>query len=515
MNSTLVINKLTTFVSSSSAAARKLADPVWRFLTFSLADDAIYPARALCATIEKDAMSVAYGTRILSKTTIKGARDYPFEEGKYPQPDVFASSLSLAINDFGAGKAGITLSIPKAWAVIKTAEFPLAVKENLSSVVAYELDRITPFSSDDAFFDFRVVDEKEDKLVLLVIAAKADMVRPYIEALSEKGIGVGRISVNISGIETVFRFADKKAESIFLEIRKDSYEGALFMNGLIGGAFSGSFGSADDTSKLNTLAKEIGPLADTLKINEKPAVLNLILRDKNHVLKEMLKSGLPCTVRILNETAMNIRVPGYTNELPYAAVGGVLESIWPKANSLNLLDKGVHERAKPPLALTALLALSIVVMWILYLIAPLKIEEKRLQEIDHQISIRKDEIKKVEALKKEIDAIQADISTINDFKHGRPMALNILKELTTILPKSTWLSRLRITETTVELEGYAASASGLLSKLEASSYFKKAEFASPTFRDVRMNSDRFNIKMEIEGFTKTNQEKKAGENDEE
>ena len=303
---------------------------------------------------------------------------------------------------------------------------------------------------------------------------------------------------------------DKKTESIFLEIRKDDYEGALFLNGLIGGAFSGSFSSADDTSKINLLAKEIGPLADTLKIHEKPAVLNVVLRDKNHVLKEMLRSGLPCTVRILNETAMDIKVPGYTNELPYAAVGGVLESIWPKANGLNLLERGVHKKPKPPLVLTVLLAVSIVVMWILYLIAPLKIEQKRLEAIDHQIDIRRDEIKKIEALKKEIEGIQADISTINDFKHGRPMALNILKELTTILPKTTWLSRLRITETTVEIEGYAGSASGLLSKLEASSYFKKAEFASPTFRDVRMNADRFNIKMEIEGFSKENQEKKAG-----
>ncbi|MBS1113512.1 MAG: Fimbrial assembly family protein, partial [Nitrospirae bacterium] len=81
----------------------------------------------------------------------------------------------------------------------------------------------------------------------------------------------------------------------------------------------------------------------------------------------------------------------------------------------------------------------------------------------------------------------------------RRMSLDILKELTAILPKSAWLSRVRVSETNVDLEGYATSASGLLSKLEASSFFKKVEFASPTFRDTRMNADRFNIKMEIEG----------------
>jgi hypothetical protein len=40
-------------------------------------------------------------------------------------------------------------------------------------------------------------------------------------------------------------------------------------------------------------------------------------------------------------------------------------------------------------------------------------------------------------------------------------------------------------------------------------HFRKAEFASPTFRDARMNADRFNIKMEIEGIEKEEMEKKG------
>ena len=112
------------------------------------------------------------------------------------------------------------------------------------------------------------------------------------------------------------------------------------------------------------------------------------------------------------------------------------------------------------------------------------------------------EVKKVETLKKEVDALESEVSTINSFKKGKPIALQILKELTAILPKSAWLTRARITDTTVEIEGYAAAATELLSKLEASPYLKKVEFASPTFRDVRLNSDRFVIKMEIEGPAK-------------
>ena len=82
------------------------------------------------------------------------------------------------------------------------------------------------------------------------------------------------------------------------------------------------------------------------------------------------------------------------------------------------------------------------------------------------------------------------------------MALNIMKELTTILPKTVWLTRTRITEETVEIEGYAGAATEILTKLEQSPLFKKVEFTSPTIRDAKMNLDRFVVKMEIEGFEK-------------
>jgi general secretion pathway protein L len=117
------------------------------------------------------------------------------------------------------------------------------------------------------------------------------------------------------------------------------------------------------------------------------------------------------------------------------------------------------------------------------------------------------EFKKVEELKKEVDTLEGEIASIRDFKKDRPMVLQMVKELTTVLPKNAWLTRLRITDSTVEIEGYAASATELLPKLETSPLLKKVEFASPTFRDARLNSDRFVIKMEIEKTGSTGQPK--------
>jgi hypothetical protein len=73
------------------------------------------------------------------------------------------------------------------------------------------------------------------------------------------------------------------------------------------------------------------------------------------------------------------------------------------------------------------------------------------------------------------------------------------------LPKSVWLTRVHINDTNVTIEGYATSATDILPRIEASPYFAKVEFSSPTMRDAKMNMDRFVIRMELEGMKKEEQ----------
>jgi Tfp pilus assembly protein PilN len=498
----IAINRLTSFTSGSIT---KLNDifwkPLWKILTFNPSNDVISAQKSLTASLEKGTLSLAYGSRFLSRIKIKGVREYSFEEGKYPQPEGLASSLILATKELGAAGADVSLSIPKAWVIIKTVEFPVTVKENLPDVIVYELDRITPFNSENAFYDYTVLSESDSKLSVLIMASKADLVKPYIESLSEIGLTVRRLTVNLSSIGTLCHYIDKGKDFIYMQIDTNKYEGASFFGGSINTPFAGSFTSADEKSKADTVIKEIGSLITTQN-SGKLADTMIHLKDKSPTLKELLKVQLPLPVKILNETDIKLRTSGTHEEIPYAAIGGVLESLWPKSKSLNLLKKGHHEIQTTPFALTVILTLLIIAMFVLYMIAPLKLEGKKLQEIDSQIALRKEEVKKVEMLKKEINELNNEISTINNFKGKSPMALDIIKELTVILPKDTWLTRVMIKESTVNIEGYARSASTLLQKLEISKYFKKAEFSSPTFRDTRMNSDRFNIKVEIEGIKK-------------
>ncbi len=96
-----------------------------------------------------------------------------------------------------------------------------------------------------------------------------------------------------------------------------------------------------------------------------------------------------------------------------------------------------------------------------------------------------------EAIIKEIEAINKEQSLIEGFKQEKPLMIDLLRELTNIIPKNAWLSRVKIAGNQINLEGYSPSASGLVEILEASPYFQKVEFSSPTFRDARLNIGSF------------------------
>ncbi len=506
MAEAITIKKLTDFASGSIPRLMGLGSFIRRILTFSPADDLIFPQKALSVSIGKGSLSVAYGTRFLSGMSLKGLKTYPLEDGgRYPQPEEMVSSLTLAVNEFGVPRTGITLSIPKAWAIIRTVEFPSTVRENLASVVAFEMDRLTPFTSEEAFFDFKVLKEGGEKINLLLMAAKSDALMPYLNSLAENGFTVERITVDIAGIGAFCGREGKDSDVLFIDMDEKEYEGALFAGGSIVKVFSGSFTSSGETARVDEVSSQLKKLIEeSIERGKSPKVMAHI-KGSNPSIGELLKVKTSVPVSLLKPSYAQIRYFQSFQDVPYGTVGSLIESLQAGRRGLNLLNKGLYTIQKPPLISTIILMTAIVIIWVAYLLAPLRAEKQRLAEITQTAASMKAAVKKVEDLKKEVADINAEIDSIRNFKEERPLALTLMKELTTVLPKTTWLTRVRITETGVDIEGYAASASELLPKLEASKLFQKVEFASPTFRDVKMNSDRFVIKMEIEGLKKSSE----------
>ena len=215
--------------------------PFRSLLTFSLMEGVLLPKKSLAVSIERGSVWVVLGSRFLSKIKIRGCRKYLFEEGKYPNPGSLASTMVIALRELKASKMRATLSIPREWVIIKTAELPSAVKANINDVVAYELDRLTPLSSESAYYDFKVLSDREDKLTLIIVVARTDMINQYLNALRAENVFIDRVTVNLSGLGTLCSFMDPKADSICLDVDPYGYEGGFIHDRRIVASFGGVF----------------------------------------------------------------------------------------------------------------------------------------------------------------------------------------------------------------------------------------------------------------------------------
>lgn len=319
MTSTNAIKRLMFIASVSASKIRKMWVPLWNILTLNANNDLISPKNNLCIAIEHSDVSMSYGSRFLSRIKIKGFKKYPLNDKTYPQPDEFASTVVLAMKDLGISNKDITLSIPKAWTILKTAVFPSTVKENIADVISYELDRLTPFKQEDAAYDFKTIGENGNNITVLLAAAKAEKISPYIDALREHNIQINKVAINLSGIGTLCHYMDQDRSFIFVKINEDSYEGALFLSGFMAEAFTGNFSEADEKSKVDAIAASIKSFKNILEGQGKTPHCIFLLNDKTTALRDMLKLKIDIPISILGETDLKVRIDGSLKDAPYAA----------------------------------------------------------------------------------------------------------------------------------------------------------------------------------------------------
>jgi len=485
--------------------AEKAGRAIGKFLSLSLADKRLSFAKAVCISIEADGIYLVCTEKMLWRTTVRHCRRYPLEANKPVSPEYLATVVSGFVIETKLSRASFILCLPRAWAIVKTVELPLAAKENLSRVVSFELDRFTPLSKDSAWYNYSVLGEDPQNIKILLAVTRADRVQEYLEALRYRNIKIKKIIVSSFAITSLIKNTYPKTNAVFISLRNGVYEYGAIENSLLLQSVSGSVEPGDETG-IDAVVKPTLSLSEKLARNgRRPQIVVAADEEQFNALLnkfgDMKASSLGRDIKY--------KTPQRKEELSPVALGGALGALFHDPQSIDLMNRDDNVQERTPLALTFVLLAGIAAMAAFYFLLPLSYEQRKLDEMDRHIQALKPAVKKVEVLKDEIAAIESDIRAIGEFKKQNDLTMNIIKDMTTILPPKTWLTRLRITDKTVEIEGYSTSATDIIFKLENSQYFKKVEFASPTFRDPRQNSDRFVIRMELKNENK-NKETKTG-----
>jgi len=181
------------------------------------------------------------------------------------------------------------------------------------------------------------------------------------------------------------------------------------------------------------------------------------------------------------------------------AVGAGLSSVGQASLGVNLLPSA--ERAAIWLgrfSFTSLLLLVLLGVGSLWGISALIHTRVQLYRIDREIANLTPEAKQVEKLLQESRTLANQMESLRKIGQS-PDKLVVLKELTNLIPKNTWLINLRLSKQGVNLSGMSGSASELIPLLDKSGLLKKTEFASPIVTDAD-KLEHFKIKAEFKGL---------------
>lgn len=257
-------------------------------------------------------------------------------------------------------------------ALVKPMVLPLATEENLREVLAFEMDRQTPFSADQVYYDYIVTrrNQGERQLELCLVLTPRRELDDVLEALASQGIHPDRVCVQDTGSKS---------------------------------------------------SPDVNLLPDKYREG---------------------KSTLP----------------------------------------------------KPGIIVLGALVLLLLVTAVAL---PLLAQKSRINTLEPLLESAQARASAASKLRDSVNTLQSGTRFLVEKKQSSMMALQVINELTRILPDDTWVQQLQIRGNEVQIQGQSASAAALIPLLEASGILHTARMRSPVTQVPRSNRERFNLSVQI------------------
>ncbi len=449
---------------------RERLSRVKEILFYNPFEEYLRKRRILAVSLHKGALSFAYLKKDMNKTGISFSKMFLFPE-KFPEPAEVVSSVKSVLAETRDKGIEVVFCIPDEWILIIPVRLPVTVLENIGEVLAYEMDRFTPFSQEEVFFDYSLIRTDENELLVALYIVKRETLLPYLRRFESEGIKLNAITFHGDSLAGFLSEATAKRDLLLVRNDNGSLKKVVVYNSLLLGTESCNM---DDLLSKPKWIEDFEP----------EAVVSIGCR-----------LGIDRELSLSDVVYGNLRM---SENFPEAVAEATAFSyILSTRRSLDLLSTGIRPQKKVDFRATFFLIFLIVGVLCLMMIIPFIKVQKEVEYLSRVAAELRPKVMDVEKRLKERERIMERINTIRRFKPSYT-AVDILKEISIMLPRDTWLTTFVINNNTVRLEGFSDNSTALISILEKSPLLKNVSFSSPTVKDRRLRKERFRIKAEIE-----------------
>jgi Tfp pilus assembly protein PilN len=405
----------------------------------------------------------------------------------------------------GLSKDNVVLGIGRTDIVLRYLDLPSEVEDNLHQVIQYQVQSFEPTEEDKYYYDYSLLKEtsKSKRLTILLSMVKRSTLDGYIRLLQEFGIRPVAIAGSSMGLANLFLNYQKDEQNktyILADIKASSAEVLALNNGAI--AYSREVSRENEQSWKDLLLREIDEATSKIRLTPESSLEQIVLAgDSADSAYEEIKAAIPECKLIKN--FIPAEVPG-ENKVHLQEAASTLglafsEMVRNPAVRINMLPDNLRIRqTRWAYVPAAILGLAILVL-LLGLGFHRTIQNRiLLRSLDNQILLLKIPVEKAQSYRNQADELQRRIQSIEELLRSRDRNLEVLRELTTILPPDTYLNSYSNRDGNIQIGGYSGSPYDLIPKLEESPLLKDVIQRGSILRDNQTGKDRFSLEMKLE-----------------
>jgi general secretion pathway protein L len=168
------------------------------------------------------------------------------------------------------------------------------------------------------------------------------------------------------------------------------------------------------------------------------------------------------------------------------------------AIGINLLPEALRFRiVNQRVRANWLMGAATLVLMALVMAQSLWLREHQIEMVGEAIEDVRAESLAVQQIRKQIDDAAAAAGFLQGRKAENGSKLELLAEMTRILPDNTYLDRLTLQDGAIQMQGKSDNAQGLIELINESPFFEGASFRGPTRLDSRSRKEIFDLNANI------------------
>lgn len=402
-------------------------------------------------------------------------------------------------------RSNLVLGLPRADIIIRHLDLPIEVADNLKQVVLYQVQSFEPTEEEKFYYDFALLSSNQGtkRLLVLLVMIKKTVLDAHLEVLKELGVRPTSVTCSSVALSNLFLQSHRglaQKTFVLVQLTPSGIEIMTLRNGAL--AYSREASKEVGTNWKDLLLREVEEATGKVRMGPDDTIEKFVLAgDGAEAAQQVLNEEIPgCELigssirfEMLPENKLHLQEAAASLGLAYSGL------VRRPPMKLNLLPSELRIRqarwAYVPTIILGLIILGFLVSLGLRPIVQERILSRKLDQEIRSLKVREERVQKIRS---EAKVLQQRINFMEGLIRKRDMNLEILQELTNVLPQDTFLNVYSNRDGTIQLSGSANSAPDLIPKLEQSPLLKDVVQRGTIFKDAQTAKDRFNLEAKVE-----------------